>query len=201
MAPGALPLQVLQKAAVVAVDGALIALLQPALVIGHLVSGLELVALQRVAVDGDAFLGQTRRQRVHHPQARRQAIHPGQLAAGAGDALRLGALRRGRMHHFPGLGHAVLRVLGEQHVQQCGAGARQADDEQRGLDRQRRDLRVPRAVALQPQPVGQQVDEMASRRRGRNPRRRCAAPQRARSVRAPGRRSECPRLARRARRR
>ena len=58
---------------------------------------------------------------------------------------------------------AVGRVLGEQPVQQRGAGARQAGDEQRPADRLLGDLGVPLPVALHLELVLQQAADVLSR--------------------------------------
>src|SRR5262245_10387630 len=161
-------LEVLEKPAMRLVCGDERLRLQPRLIRGHVVAGLELEAQERVARDDEALLGQERTQLVDAPEARVQAMEPAQLTIRGRDArivmMMMPLGRRRREHHLPAERRAMRGVLGEQPVQQGRAGARQSGDEERTLHRLQTDLRMPLAVPLHAQPVREQADHILARR-------------------------------------
>ena len=131
----------------------------------HRRHGLEGITAEVVAGDGNALLGEPGPYQVHLFEIRHQDVGQLQLPGRGGDAPIGGVGRRlgrgGRVHHFPNLGGAMGRVLGQQGVQKGRAAPGQTGDEQRPPDDFSRNARMAPAVLHQPQPVAQQPHRVA----------------------------------------
>ena len=112
---GVTKLQVLEKLPVAGVGRAHVAALKPGAVRGDIEKGVELVAQEGVAHDGDAFLRKLRSGEMDGLEIRREPVEPREIFFRAGDALfYIRFVRRGGIHDLPGERGAVLRVQREQ---------------------------------------------------------------------------------------
>ncbi len=120
-------------------EGVVVAVrVHPGQVFGHAVGGVEAQALEHAGGDFAAFLRAVGVDRVVVGEAGGDAVEEFQLAvygASAFVACRVEILGpRRREHRLPVARDQIVRVGGQQSVQECRAAARQAEDEDRFLD-------------------------------------------------------------------
>src|SRR5690242_3202573 len=128
----------LEEAAVIAVRGLEVLLLEPGLVGRDEPVRGELEAEKGMAEDDDALLGQLRADRMDLPELRGESEEPAEVAGRARDpriALPCRSLgRRRREAQLPVQRDAAGRILREQPVQERGPAARQTRDDERPAD-------------------------------------------------------------------
>ena len=160
---GALPLEELQHAQLVAVHGLHVAVEEPVSVRRDPRGGeehlrLELERHQVVVLDRAA-----RRLRQHRPQPRRHRVLRGDDRLRRGEASRVvlggDARRRARRRLLPSAQRADPGVLAEERGERGRARAREADSEQLDFHFLVLDLRVTGVPVLDLQSVGQGADE------------------------------------------
>ena len=151
------PLQLLEEPAVEAVGRAQVLALEPLLVCGNMVGGVEARGQEGGAHDRDALERELRPEGMDGLELGGEGIEPPELSRRLGDP-RIGPVggglgRRRGEHDLPRLRHAAAGILGEEMMEQRAARAGKAHDEQRLPHLFRRDLRVTPPVRLEPQAI------------------------------------------------
>ena len=132
-----------------------------------MIGAVEPQACEHMRGDLGAFLRRLRSQRVQAAELRRQTRERPQLPVHHRDPaigpVRPRAAVRIGINRLPHARHHAGTVLHQQRMQEGGAGARQAGDEDRRHDRLRGDRRHLHFRLLHPQQVGQKADNVPPR--------------------------------------
>ena len=131
--PRALPdLQMLKKSAVIFVRRSQILAKEPGPIRRDIIHRIELVTHKCWRHETDTFLRKLCANRVHMAKCGRQPIEAITTAnCPLNSSLLIIASRRGWRHDFPGEGNPVIRIYGEQGVQEGRTAAWQTNDEER----------------------------------------------------------------------